>query len=232
MGTTEGLSFTHLILAASPLAQIILLLLLIASVISWAVILTKRSLLSRAASQSEEFESRFWSGGTLGDLYGSLGRSGKTEEGVAAIFKAGYEEFTRQQGNAGRTDPEDALAAVQRQMRVSQVREVERLEGGLSMLATIASASPYVGLFGTVWGIMSAFIQIGAAKQATLAQVAPGIAEALIATAMGLFAAIPAMIAFNFLTRSVDRLETRYHTFAEELAGIIDRGLRGHGHQG
>ena len=232
MGTTEGLSFTHLILAASPLAKIILLLLLLASVISWAVILTKRSLLARAARQSADFENRFWSGGTLGDLYGSLGRNGNAEEGVAAIFKAGYEEFTRQQGNSGRTDPEDALAAVQRQMRVSQVREVERLEGGLSMLATIASSSPYVGLFGTVWGIMSAFIQIGAAKQATLAQVAPGIAEALIATAMGLFAAIPAMIAFNFLTRSVDRLETRYHTFAEELAGIIDRGLRGHGHQG
>lgn len=232
MGTTEGLSFTHLILAASPLAKFILLLLLLASVISWAVILTKRSLLARAASQSAEFENRFWSGGTLGELYGSLGRGGNAEEGVAAIFKAGYEEFTRQQGNSGRTDPEDALAAVQRQMRVTQVREVERLEGGLSMLATIASSSPYVGLFGTVWGIMAAFIQIGAAKQATLAQVAPGIAEALIATAMGLFAAIPAMIAFNFLTRSVDRLETRYHTFAEELAGIIDRGLRGHGHQG
>ncbi|MDO9453464.1 MAG: protein TolQ [Stagnimonas sp.] len=232
MGTTEGLSFTHLILAASPLAQIILLLLLGASVISWAVILTKRSLLSRVTKQSAEFESRFWSGGTLGDLYNSLGRGGTTEEGVAAIFKAGYEEFTRQQGNVGRTDPEDALAAVQRQMRVAQVREVERLEGGLSLLATVASSSPYVGLFGTVWGIMSAFIQIGAAKQATLAQVAPGIAEALIATAMGLFAAIPAMIAFNFLTRGVERLETRYHTFAEELAGIIDRGLRGNSNHG
>ena len=114
-------------------------------------------------------------------------------------------------------------------MRVTQVREVERLEGGLSLLATIASASPYVGLFGTVWGIMSAFIQIGADKQATLAQVAPGIAEALIATAMGLFAAIPAMIAFNFLSRSVERLESRFHIFAEEMAGIVDRGLRGHG---
>jgi len=232
MGTTEGLSFTHLILAASPLAQIILLLLLGASVISWAVILTKRSLLSRVTKQSAEFESRFWSGGTLGDLYNSLGRGGTTEEGVAAIFKAGYEEFTRQQGNAGRTNPEDALAAVQRQMRVAQVREVERLEGGLSLLATVASSSPYVGLFGTVWGIMAAFIQIGAAKQATLAQVAPGIAEALIATAMGLFAAIPAMIAFNFFTRGVERLETRYHTFAEELAGIIDRGLRGNSNHG
>lgn len=232
MGTTEGLSFTHLIMQASFLAQIILALLLVASVISWAVIITKRNLLARITQQSAAFESRFWSGGTLGDLYNSLGHDGKQEEGVAAIFKAGYEEFTRQQSNAGRTDPEDALAAVQRQMRVTQVREVERIEGGLSMLATIASASPYVGLFGTVWGIMSAFIQIGAAKQATLAQVAPGIAEALIATAMGLFAAIPAMIAFNFLTRSVERLETRYHTFAEELAGIVDRGLRGNGSQG
>ena len=114
-------------------------------------------------------------------------------------------------------------------MRVAQVREVERLEGGLSMLATVASASPYVGLFGTVWGIMSAFIAIGNVKQASLAMVAPGIAEALIATAMGLFAAIPAMIAFNFLSRAVDQLETRYHTFSEEMIGIVDRGLRGHG---
>jgi len=232
MGTTEGLSFTHLILAASPLAKAVLLLLVAASVISWAVIFTKRGLLSRVTKESVDFENRFWAGGTLGDLYNSLGRGGKADEGVGAIFKAGYEEFTRQQANAGRTDPEDALAAVQRQLRVTQVREVERLEGGLSLLATIASSSPYVGLFGTVWGIMSAFIQIGADKQATLAQVAPGIAEALIATAMGLFAAIPAMIAFNFLTRGVERLETRYHTFAEELTGIIDRGLRGHGHQG
>ncbi|TAJ52024.1 MAG: protein TolQ, partial [Nevskiaceae bacterium] len=102
-------------------------------------------------------------------------------------------------------------------------------EGGLSMLATVASASPYVGLFGTVWGIMSAFIAIGNVKQASLAMVAPGIAEALIATAMGLFAAIPAMIAFNFLSRAVDQLETRYHTFSEEMIGIVDRGLRGHG---
>lgn len=232
MGTNNGISFISLLLNASFLAQVILALLLMASVISWAVILTKRSLLSRVTKQSAEFENRFWSGGTLGDLYKSLGHGDTPQDGVSAIFKAGYEEFTRQQGNSGRTDPEDALAAVQRQMRVTQVREVERLEGGLSLLATVASSSPYVGLFGTVWGIMSAFIQIGAAKQATLAQVAPGIAEALIATAMGLFAAIPAMIAYNFLTRGVERLETRYHTFAEELAGIIDRGLRGHGTQG
>jgi len=223
-----GLSFTHLILQASFLAQVILALLLLASVLSWAVILSKRSLLARAKRQAVDFEARFWSGGTLGDLYASMSRNREPEEGVAAIFKAGYEEFTRQQGVGSRSEPEDALAAVQRQMRVAQVREVERLEGGLSMLATIASSSPYVGLFGTVWGIMSAFIAIGNVKQASLAMVAPGIAEALIATAMGLFAAIPAMIAFNFLTRSVERLETRYHTFAEEMIGIVDRGLRGH----
>ena len=126
----------------------------------------------------------------------------------------------------GRVDADDAIAAVQRQMRVTQVREIERLEGGLALLATIGSTSPYVGLFGTVWGIMNAFIAIGAAKQASLAQVAPGIAEALIATAMGLFAAIPAVIAYNFFTRGVDSLETRYHTFSEEMIGIIERGLR------
>ena len=228
MGTTatEGLSFTHLILQASLLAQLVLLLLVVASVLSWAVILTKRSLLARVTKESAEFESRFWSGGTLGDLYGTVGRGGVAEEGVAAIFKAGYEEFTRQQGVAGRSDPEDALAAVQRQMRVTQVREIEKLEGGLALLATIGSTSPYVGLFGTVWGIMNAFIGIGNMKQASLAVVAPGIAEALIATAMGLFAAIPAVIAFNFFTRAVESLETQYHTFSEEMIGIIERGLR------
>ena len=228
----DGLSITHLVIQASVLAKVILTLLLVASITSWAVIFTKRGLLARATRQAVDFEGRFWSGGTLGDLYGSMTREGEAEEGVAAIFKSGYEEFTRQQSLGNRISPEDALAAVQRQMRVAQVREVERLEGGLSLLATISSTSPYVGLFGTVWGIMTAFIAIGNVKQASLALVAPGIAEALIATAMGLFAAIPAMIAYNFLTRGVDRLETRYHTFAEEMIGIVDRGLRGHGSQG
>ena len=223
-----GLSFTQLVVHASFLAQVILGLLLLASVISWAVILTKRSLLARTRKQANDFEARFWSGGTLADLYSGMSRNREGEDGVPAIFKAGYEEFSRQQSLGSRISPDDALAAVQRQMRVAQMREVERLEGGLSLLATISSTSPYVGLFGTVWGIMSAFIAIGNVKQASLAMVAPGIAEALIATAMGLFAAIPAMIAYNFLTRGVDRLETRYHTFAEEMIGIIDRGLRGH----
>lgn len=221
---TNDMSMTHLILQASPLAQLVLLLLVAASVFSWALILSKRKLLARTRSEADKFEDRFWSGGNLSDLYEAVRREG-TPEGLKAIFAAGYEEYTRQQ-TAGRVNADDALAAVQRQMRVAQVREVERIENGLSLLATIGSTSPYVGLFGTVWGIMTAFIAIGNVKQASLATVAPGIAEALIATAMGLFAAIPAVVAYNFFTRGVERMENRFHTFAEEMIGIIDRGLR------
>jgi biopolymer transport protein TolQ len=221
-----NMSMVQLLLQASLLVQVILALLAAASVLSWAVILAKRSLLSKTQSAAANFENRFWSGGTLGDLYESLRRGrDKNDEGLAQVFCAGYEEFTRQQGT--RIDPDDALAAVQRQMRVAQTRELERLEGGLSMLATVGSTSPYVGLFGTVWGIMHAFINIGAVKQATLASVAPGIAEALIATAFGLFAAIPAMVAYNFFISRVDRIESRFSTFADEMTGIIERGLRG-----
>ena len=225
----DGFSLVRILLEASGLVQVIMLLLLVASVMSWAVIVAKRSLLWRTQSAAQQFESRFWSGGTLTDLYEKLRGSRSGEEGLAPIFLAGYEEFTRQQQGRGRVNPEDALASVQRQMRVAQSREVEKLEGGLSLLATIGSTSPYVGLFGTVWGIMHAFIAIGNVKQASLAMVAPGIAEALIATAMGLFAAIPAVIAYNFFTARVDRLEGRYNTFSDELAGIIERGLRGIG---
>nr|WP_245611876.1 protein TolQ [Nevskia soli] len=220
------MSIIQLLLQASLLVKVILALLAAASVLSWTVILAKRSLLSRTEKAAAAFENRFWSGGTLGDLYENLRRGrDKSDEGLPQVFCAGYEEFTRQQGS--RVDPDDALAAVQRQMRVTQTREIERLEGGLSMLATIGSTSPYVGLFGTVWGIMTAFIAIGNVKQATLASVAPGIAEALIATAFGLFAAIPAVIAYNFFTSRLDRIETRFGTFAEEMTGIIERGLRG-----
>lgn len=221
---TNDMSMTHLILQASPLAQVVLLILVAASVFSWAVIMSKRKLLAKMREDADKFEDRFWSGGSLADLYEAVRREGNNE-GLRAIFMAGYEEYTRQQ-TAGRTNADDALAAVQRQMRVAQVREVERIENGLSLLATIGSTSPYVGLFGTVWGIMTAFIAIGNVKQASLATVAPGIAEALIATAMGLFAAIPAVVAYNFFTRSVERTENRFHTFAEEMIGIIDRGLR------
>lgn len=219
-----NMSLTHLILQASALAQVVLLLLVAASVVSWAVIFGKRAMLARAANSAKSFEDRFWSGGNLAELYESV-RKEADSIGLAAIFSSGYEEFVRQQTQMG-SAPDDALAAIQRQMRVAHLREVERLDGGLSLLATIGSTSPYVGLFGTVWGIMNAFIAIGTVKQASLAMVAPGISEALIATAMGLFAAIPAVIAYNFFTTRVERMETRYLAFSEEMTGIIDRGLR------
>ena len=227
MEATTNLSIGHLIAQASVPVQLIMALLLLASVISWAVIFAKRSLLARTRKASESFENRFWSGGTLVDLYENVRRA-KEDEGLIPIFSAGFEEYTRQQ-QVGRVDPDDVLAAVQRQMRVAQMREIDRLEGGLSLLATIGSVSPYVGLLGTVYGIMTAFIAIGNVKQASLAMVAPGIAEALIATAIGLFAAIPAVIAYNFFTRAVDSLENRYHTFSEEMIGIIERALRSSG---
>ncbi|EIT68074.1 MULTISPECIES: protein TolQ [Hydrocarboniphaga] len=219
-----NLSLAHLVAQASLPVQFIMLLLLAASVGSWAVIFAKRNLLARTRKAADDFENRFWSGGALTDLYESTRRN-KEDEGLVPIFSAGFEEYTRQQ-QGGRIDPDDIMAAVQRQMRVAQVREVERLEGGLSLLATIGSVSPYVGLLGTVWGIMSAFIAIGNVKQASLAMVAPGIAEALIATAIGLFAAIPAVVAYNFFTRSVESLENRYLTFSDEMIGIIERALR------
>ena len=220
---TAQLSLGQLVLQASFIVQVIMFLLLLASVISWSVIFGKRRLLGRTRSGADGFEQRFWSGGTLADLYDKV-RRGKEDEGLVSVFVAGYEEFTRQQQH--KVAPEDALASVQRAMRVALVREIERLEGGLAFLATVGSTSPYVGLFGTVWGIMTAFIAIGNVKQATIAMVAPGIAEALIATAMGLFAAIPAVIAYNFFTNQVDRLENRFNTFSEELTGILERGLR------
>lgn len=226
---TPDISLISILLHASGPVQAIMLLLLAASVASWMVIFAKRGALSRALNSALKFENRFWSGGTLSDLYEDLRRGRERDEGIATIFCAGYEEYTRQNGGGRGITADDTLAAVQRQMRVAQTREVDRLESGLPLLATVGSTSPYVGLLGTVWGIMTAFISIGNVKQATLASVAPGIAEALIATAMGLFAAIPAVVAYNILTSRVERLETRYATFAEELTGIIDRGLRGVG---
>jgi len=219
------LSIFDILLGASPPVKVILAILVLASVLSWAMIFKKRGLLSRTEKAAMAFENRFWAGGTLAEIYESQRRGREGETGMSQIFRAGYEEFTRQQG--AKMNPDDALAAVQRQMRVAQAREIEQLESGLSLLATIGSTSPYVGLLGTVWGIMIAFIAIGNVKQATLASVAPGIAEALIATAMGLVAAIPAVVAYNFFTARLDRLEGRFGTFGEELTGIVDRGLRG-----
>lgn len=225
----NGFSLVRMLVDTSALVQAILLLLLIASIASWAVIIAKRSALKKTQRAAQRFENRFWSGGTLTDLYDEFQNQRDDGQGLVPIFLSGYEEFARQQQRRSQVAPDEAMASVQRQMRVAQSREVERLEGGLALLATIGSTSPYVGLFGTVWGIMHAFIAIGNVKQASLAMVAPGIAEALIATAMGLFAAIPAVIAYNFFTAKVDRLEGRYSTFSDEMIGIIERGLRGLG---
>lgn len=219
------LSLLHLVLGASIPVQIVMALLLLASILSWAVILAKRGALRATRRRADQFEEHFWSGGKLSELYAGLART-RSDGGIIALFRAGYDEFLRQREAGGGRDPEKALGAVQRAMRVAHLREVERLESGLALLATIGSTSPYVGLFGTVWGIMSAFIALGGVKQATIAMVAPGIAEALIATAMGLFAAIPAVIAYNFFSNEVDRLENRFVTFSDELINVLDRSLR------
>ncbi|MAA76027.1 MAG: protein TolQ [Salinisphaeraceae bacterium] len=225
MNVETDLSIWGLVMQASILVQLVMLGLLLASVISWVVIFSKRRLLKHTHKEVEWFEDRFWSGGNLNDVYQDVMARSDEHSGLPALFRAGFEELKRQRED-GNARPEEVVPSVQRAMRVAMAREVERLEKGLAMLATIGSTSPYVGLFGTVWGIMSAFIALGNVKQATLSQVAPGIAEALIATAMGLFAAIPAVIAYNIFTNKVDGLESRYQTFMEELAAIVERGVK------
>ena len=192
----SDMSFLHLVMNASFIVQMVLLLLLIASLMSWSIIFQKRSLLRRTKSDADEFEANFWSGGDLSSMYRELSREQGSAEGMSGIFESGFREFSR---TAKQPDiaPDKVVEECQRAMRVSQMREVDRLENRLSTLATIGSTSPYVGLFGTVWGIMNTFTVLGNVQTATLAMVAPGIAEALIATAMGLFAAIPAMIAYT-----------------------------------
>jgi biopolymer transport protein TolQ len=221
---TADLSLVHLIAQASLLVKGVMLILLLASLASWYIIVVKRDLLRRTRAGADWFEGLFWSGGNLSEVYQSVIRHDDADSGLQGLFRAGFDELSRQRQHHG-SDPDDVLASVQRAMRATLVREVDRLEGGLATLATIGSTSPYIGLFGTVWGIMNAFISLSNVQQATLSMVAPGIAEALIATAMGLFAAIPAVIAYNAFTNQVDRLENRYQAFMEEFAGIVMRGI-------
>ncbi|MES9830921.1 MAG: protein TolQ [Candidatus Thiodiazotropha sp. LLP2] len=219
---STDLSITHLILNASPVVQFVIALLVFASVSSWSMIFDRMRTLKRAVQDADEFESRFWSGGDLAELYRQIERETDDESGMAAMFRAGFREFARLR-TKGHKDPMAMVQGAQRSMRVSLNREVDRLENHLSTLATIGSTSPYVGLFGTVWGIMNSFTALGNVKQATLALVAPGIAEALIATAIGLFAAIPAVIAYNRYSNDVERLNNRYDDFVEEFATILQR---------
>jgi biopolymer transport protein TolQ len=200
-------------------------LLLLASVASWAVIIQKNRVLNGARSQADGFEKEFWSGGDLNGLYRRISARDSASIGMAGIFEAGFREFSRLRKQDD-LQASQVVEGARRAMLVSQMREADRLEQNLAFLATVGSTSPYVGLFGTVWGIMNAFIALGNVQQATLAMVAPGIAEALIATAMGLFAAIPAVIAYNRYADTVTRLESRYDTFMEEFSTILQRHAR------
>ena len=219
------MSILRLIMDASLVVQLVMLLLLLASVASWAVIFQKRRVLRQARAHADSFEKEFWSGGDLTGLYRRV--QGKTggASGMAGIFEAGFRVFSRLRKQDD-LQPSQIVEGSRRAMLVSQMRESDRLEQNLALLATVGSTSPYVGLFGTVWGIMNSFIALGNVQQATLAMVAPGIAEALIATAMGLFAAIPAVIAYNRYADTVGRLESRYDTFMEEFSTILQRHAR------
>ncbi len=222
---SSDMSVVALLIEASIPVQIVMLLLVIASLMSWTIIFTKRRLIARTKAASDSFEANFWSGGDLNTLYQAVTRGEKANSGMASIFEAGFREFNRGvQGGAKSADK--LVEECRRAMRVAHMREVDRLEMSLATLATIGSTSPYVGLFGTVWGIMSAFMKLGGMQTATLAVVAPPIAEALIATAMGLFAAIPAVIAYNRYADKVVRLEYRYDGFAEEFTSILQRHAR------
>ncbi len=222
---TADLSYLELIMQASLVVKAVLLILLVASFVSWSIIFAKRRLISRTKDASDAFEANFWSGGDLNTLYHSTTRNKDDNIGMASLFEAGFREFNRsiQQPDV---QPDKIVEECRRAMRVGMMREVDRLEQGLATLATIGSTSPYVGLFGTVWGIMHSFAGLGNRQTATLADVAPGISEALVATAMGLFAAIPAVIAYNRYADKVVRLELRYDGFMEEFSSILHRHSR------
>ncbi len=217
----NDLSVWTLVLDASPVVQAVLVLLMLASISSWAVIFRKRRIIARSRKTADQFEADFWSGGDLNELYKRVETKGREGTGLESIFESGFREFSRLRQQNLPSD--ELLEGSRRAMRVAQLREIDRLEHNLAMLATVGSTSPYVGLFGTVWGIMSAFHNLGNVQQATLAAVAPGIAEALIATAIGLFAAIPAVIAYNRFSDQVSRLELRFDTFMEEFSSILQR---------
>ena len=218
----SDLSFITLVLNASPLVQLVMAVLVLASLFSWTIIFDRQRLLKRAQREADEFEQQFWSGGDLSELYRHVERDHGELNGEAAIFHAGFREFARLRENPA-VDPMSLVEGARRAMRVAMSRELDSLEHHLSFLATVGSTSPYVGLFGTVWGIMNAFHALGNVKQATLNLVAPGIAEALIATAMGLFAAIPAVVGYNKFANTVQRLENRYDDFVEEFSNILQR---------
>ena len=222
---TEDLSIWALITGASIPVQFVMLLLFLASVISWVMIVQRGLYLRSAGDNFRDFEDTFWSGVDLNQLYNEINakvRDNIRVDGLESVFRNGFREFNRLVGQKG-ADPDVVMEGTERAMRVALSREEEKLNVNLPFLASVASVSPYIGLFGTVWGIMQSFRGLANVQQATLATVAPGIAEALIATAMGLFAAIPAVIAYNRYAAQAENLQSSYLTFADEFSSILHR---------
>lgn len=220
--TVDHMSMWSLVSNASVVVQLVMLALVLASLTSWIMIFQRSAMLRAGRRALDGFEERFWSGIDLGKLYRESSSQPDPDCGVEQVFRAGFKEFSRLNQQQG-VDPDAVMDGVNRAMRVAVSREEEKLESGLPFLATVGSTSPYVGLFGTVWGIMNSFLGLAQVQQATLATVAPGIAEALIATAIGLFAAIPAVIAYNRFSAGSERLLARYETFADEFQAILHR---------
>jgi biopolymer transport protein TolQ len=220
---TEQLSLWTLIFNASFLVQFVMLILFLASVVSWVMIIQRGLYLREAEYNSRQFENDFWSGIDLNKLYEDI-RISDAGEGLPEVFRAGFREFSKLSHQAG-VEPEAVMEGTERSMRVALAREEEALNQNLPFLASVASVSPYIGLFGTVWGIMNSFRGLANVQQATLAVVAPGISEALIATAMGLFAAIPAVLAYNRYSSAAETIYNSYETFAEELSTILHRRI-------
>jgi biopolymer transport protein TolQ len=222
MIVSHDLTIIGMIMNASILVKAVMGILLFASMFSWTYIFMKMFAIGRARRQAEEFEREFWGGSDLVGLYQRAASGRYPAAGMERIFEAGFKEFLKLKGRPG-SDLTSLLEGTRRAMKATYQREMDTLESHLNFLATVGSVSPYIGLFGTVWGIMNAFRGLSNVAQATLAQVAPGIAEALVATAMGLFAAIPAVIAYNRFSHDIDRLAGRYETFIEELSNILQR---------
>jgi len=222
VNVTSDLSVISLVTNASVIVQLIMLLLLGGSMMSWWYIFLKMFAVKRAARETDEFERDFWSGNDLNGIYNRVATGHGADGAMERIFGAGFKEFLKMRGK-GVHDVATLLDGSRRAMKATYQREMDALESHLSFLATVGSVSPYVGLFGTVWGIMNAFRGLANVGQATLAHVAPGIAEALVATAMGLFAAIPAVVAYNRYTHDIDRLAIRLETFMEEFSNILQR---------
>jgi biopolymer transport protein TolQ len=220
----QDFSLLSLITGASLPVQVVMALLLIASMVSWWYIFLKIFMLRRAENEADEFENTFWTGGDLTKLHESItsGHRSSSVQGMASIFEGGFKEYARLRRQGG-IESSDLMESARRAMRAAFNREMDELDAHLPFLASVGSVSPYIGLFGTVWGIMNAFRGLANVAQATLAHVAPGIAEALIATAIGLFAAIPAVIAYNRFASNVDRLAIRYESFMEEFTNILQR---------